>query len=122
MTAIKAIAASTPAINVMIDWGVQSLYSMGCSPCARSFPPRSVRPAGGSSPGATERASGRLAGDQPGGLRSPSGAICRVAWRCDTSSPPNKLNFMLRPYAETATFKVFRLTLLTAVPAAALLL
>ena len=28
--------------------------------------------------------SGRLAGDQPRGLRSPSGAICRVAWGCDS--------------------------------------
>ena len=63
----------------------QSATPVGCSP-ARSFPPGSGRPAGGSSPGATERASGRLAGDQPGGLRSPSGANCMVAWGCDDSA------------------------------------
>lgn len=35
--AAKAIVANKPTINAMIDCGVQSLYSMGCSP-ARSFP------------------------------------------------------------------------------------
>lgn len=69
-TASPAVASS-PMINDTIGCGVQSAYSMGWCPFARSFP-RAMRSAGGSSPRATDRASVRLAGDGPGGLRSPS--------------------------------------------------
>jgi len=71
MATAKPTVAISPMISVATACGVQSVYSMGWCPFARSFP-RTLWCAGGSSPGATERASGRLAGDQPGGLGSPS--------------------------------------------------
>jgi len=64
--------SSVRMLPVVQSWvGAVARWCMGVGPFARSFP-WACAYTGGSSPGATDRASGRLAGDQPGGFRSPS--------------------------------------------------
>jgi len=57
MAKASPTVAMRPMISVATACGVQSVYSMGWCPFARSFP-RTVCCTSGFSPGATERASG----------------------------------------------------------------